>query len=99
MGGEKVQEAVEEKLLNEPILHCDGCQERVRNRDFRTTIPPDRNEAAICEICEEKSKHIRCMSECEQIDYALDGYWECIECREMSFSSESESDEEIAQEL
>ncbi len=91
---------MENKLLNEPIFHCDGCQERVRVRDLEETrIPPDRNEAAICMICEEKTKHVRCMCECEQIDYALSGYWECKECAEMSSESESESDEEIAQEL
>jgi hypothetical protein len=50
-------------------------------------------------ICDEKTKHVRCMCECEQIDYALSGYWECKECDEMSMGSESESDEEIAQEL
>ncbi len=89
---------MQDKLLNEPIFHCVGCQERVRRRDLvETRIPPDRNEAAICFVCDEKTIHVRCMCECDQIFYALNGRWGCKEC--VLRSSESESDGDIAQDL
>ena len=34
VGGEKVQEVVEDKLLNEPNFHCVGCRERIRITDI-----------------------------------------------------------------
>ena len=76
--GEEVRQPVENRIFGEIDIKCAVCDQRVREADiFRHVMPPSSNEAEICISCHNFVVHVRCMNETEQIDRAINEYWEC----------------------
>ena len=66
--GRDRKEYVDDKVQevdNFEDLHCEGCSERIYERNF-DGANRDRDTAAICEECLEQGKHLRCMDEEEK---------------------------------
>jgi hypothetical protein len=78
VAGDEVRQPVEDRRFGEVNFKCQVCDERVREADvFRHVMPPSPNESEICFSCHRFVVHVRCMNVTEQIDRAINEYWEC----------------------
>ncbi len=91
IAGDEVREAVEDRRFGEINFKCAICDQRVREADvFQHVLPPSPNEAEICICCHSLVVHVRCMNEQEQVNRAVNEYWECLNCANDSSSDEGD---------
>ena len=93
---DQVSERAQE-IDNLEELYCDGCNQRVHERNLDTS---HRNEdtAEICDNCFEKAKHLRCMTAVELEIWEMTQIWLCNHCMDaLSSSDSSDLDEYDAQ--
>ena len=60
-------------------MYCEGCNERIYERNFDAANRND-DTAAICEECLEKGKHLRCMDDEDRAYWEFDRIWVCSAC-------------------
>ena len=71
-------------------MYCEGCNERIYERNFDAANRND-DTAAICDECLEKGKHLRCMDDEDRAYWEFDRIWVCSACIDELSSHSSDS--------